>query len=207
MPIQQPRSEKWQEIPEEEVWKAFIAGNHGALEHIYQAHVKELYNYGYQVLSDEVLVKEGIQEVFINLWRNKENLSRKVNTKYYLFKALRRQLVKYITQQKRVPVEHLSRVEEYAFWENDQEHQWIAAESSQNKDRQLNDAIAQLPERQREVVYLIFYKNLPYEEVADILSINLSSVYTLVWKAIRKLKKQLKYVDFYLLLLVSATLY
>ena len=206
MPTQQPRSKKWHTVADEVVWKAFRAGNHDALEDIYNAYVRDLYNYGYQVLPDEALVKDGIQEVFINLWRNRENLSRKVCIKYYLFKALRRQLVKYGIQQKKGSLEYLSKAAENLVCEKDHEQYLISNESFQKQHHQLNTAISQLSERQREVIYLIFYKNLPYEETADILSINLSSVYTLVWKAIKKLKKQLKHVDVYFLLLISAAL-
>ena len=59
------------------------------------------------------------------------------------------------------------------------------------QERDLKRAIEKLPPRQREIIYLLFFKKLPQKEIATIMSINLASVYTLTSKAIKSLKAEL----------------
>jgi len=49
--------------------------------------------------------------------------------------------------------------------------------------------MAQLPARQREVIFLKYYNNLSYEEIAGIMGIEQDSVYKLTYKALEKLQK------------------
>lgn len=204
--MQQPRFENWQSKSDEVVWKAFQEGSHDALEYIYQYHVKDLFNYGVKLCQDEDIVKDSIQEVFINLWRNRDHLNRKVNIKYYLLKALRRQITKFATSHRNRKCDVLTEASESGIAEDACESQMIKKEVAQKNHLQLATALSRLPERQREVIYLVFYKSIPYEEVAEIMSITKPSVYTLVWKAIRTLKKQLKGVEpFTPLLILSFT--
>jgi RNA polymerase sigma-70 factor (ECF subfamily) len=52
----------------------------------------------------------------------------------------------------------------------------------------LAQAINQLPPRQKETIYLKFYKNLSNIEVAEIMEVNPQSVSNSIQKAIQKLK-------------------
>lgn len=200
--MQQPRFENWQNMSDEVIWEAFQKGSHGALEYMYQYHVKDLFNYGIKLCQDEDLVKDSIQEVFINLWRNKDHLSRKVCIKYYLFKALRRQITKSAISHRNRKCEVLTETSESVMSEDACENHIIEKEDAKKHHLQLTTALSNLPERQREVIYLIFYKSIPYEEAAEIMSITQPSVYTLVWKAIKALKKQLEGAEIFILLLI-----
>ena len=48
-----------------------------------------------------------------------------------------------------------------------------------------------LPRRQREAIFLKFYMNLNNHEIADLMKINIQSVYNLVFGALGNLKKQM----------------
>jgi len=45
--------------------------------------------------------------------------------------------------------------------------------------------------RQKQVIHLLFFEQIAYEEVSKLMGINLRSVYTLAWKAIANLKKHI----------------
>jgi RNA polymerase sigma factor (sigma-70 family) len=47
----------------------------------------------------------------------------------------------------------------------------------------------QLPDRQKEVIYLIYYHQLDHSEVAELMNINRQSVYNLLSESIRKIKE------------------
>jgi len=54
---------------------------------------------------------------------------------------------------------------------------------------ELRDAIARLPQRQRAVVVLRFYEDLPEAEIADLLGCSVSAVKSLLHRAVRDLRK------------------
>jgi RNA polymerase sigma factor (sigma-70 family) len=49
-----------------------------------------------------------------------------------------------------------------------------------------------LTKRQQEAIYLKFYSNLSYKEVAAIMSISVDSIYNLISKAIDSLQHEIK---------------
>ncbi len=198
--MQLPQEENWKQS-ESLAWQAFRQGNKAAYAYLYRTHVKVLFNYGMQVCADADVVKDSIQEVFINLWRNRGNLSETEQVKFYLFKALRRQIIKALQTNKKQQAEGLHVMHDRIIGEPSHEARLMEEESSQKNLKKLSAAMGKLPERQREIIYLIYYKNIPHEEAATIMAISLQSVYTLLWKAIKSLKKHIKETKTLLLLL------
>src|SRR5579859_6471527 len=80
-------------------WRRFKNGDPRALEAIYRANIQSLINYGEKVNPDPDLVKDTIQDLFIELWRNRQQLSDIVLVKFYLFRALRNKLYRATSQQ------------------------------------------------------------------------------------------------------------
>jgi RNA polymerase sigma-70 factor (ECF subfamily) len=65
--------------------------------------------------------------------------------------------------------------------------------SLQFEDRMiLEEAIAQLPEKYRMAIILCYFQELPYQEIADILNLNLNLVKVRIFRAKKKLLEILK---------------
>ena len=56
---------------------------------------------------------------------------------------------------------------------------------------QLRRALAELPKRQRATLVLSYYQGLSYSEVAQVMGCSLGTVKTQVYRALRRLSKQL----------------
>jgi DNA-directed RNA polymerase specialized sigma24 family protein len=87
--IQRPDIVQLQSLPDNKIWEAYQKGNKEALEIIYRRHVNDLYNYGMKIKGHESLIKDCIQELFVELWYSKNNLSSTDNIKYYLLRAIK----------------------------------------------------------------------------------------------------------------------
>lgn len=180
-----------------DLWKKFKEGNVQAYSVIYSKYVKVLYNYSKNICKDEELVKDCIQDLYIELWKNKENLGATDSIKYYLYKSIRRKIVYELNRNKNKY--------ELGIQEEDEVELVVPHElnlitdqiTKENKDN-LKKAIDLLSSRQREIILLLFYDNMKYQEVAAIMSINLRSVYTLAWKALEALKQHFKKSTFFL---------
>lgn len=180
-----------QEI-EIEVWNSFRAGNREALDAIFEKYVRLLYAYGRNMTNDQGLISDCIQDVFVELWIKRETVTAQINSlKYYLVKSVRRRILRRLSQDKRVVGQSLP--ENYA-----EEVEWsvefnlIHDQGSRDLSRQLQTSIAYLSKGQQEAIYLRFYENLPYEEIASIMNTNVKAVYNLVGKSILSLRKFFK---------------
>ena len=79
--------------------------------------------------------------------------------------------------------------------QHDPTSSWIAALSQEQILQSLPAAIARLPERQRQVVLWRYYEELPFEEIAGLLSIEASSVRSLLRHGLNNLRKQMQSTD------------
>ncbi len=171
-----------------ELWQQFRQGDRVAFQQLYQKYLQELFNYGCKVVPVRSIVTDGIQDMFVDIWHNRGNLSSTDNVKYYLFKALRRRLVRNMDKERKhrlFPVEQEVDVI-FPF-----EDQLIAGQHNKEKLQQLRKAIGKLSDRQKEVISLIFYEGFSYEEASNLIGINLRSTYTLAWKALSILRKEI----------------
>src|SRR5690606_16061393 len=88
-------------------WCAFKKGDKKAFSTIYKAHIHDLLNYGYKVTSDRKLIEDSIQDLFLELWQNRERLSETTSIRFYLFKALRYKIVRNTDVKQLIGIEHL----------------------------------------------------------------------------------------------------
>ncbi|QGY46976.1 hypothetical protein GM418_25935 [Maribellus comscasis] len=56
------------------VWIQFKSGDQSAFEEIYSEYADTLFNFGLKLTADQDLVKDSIQDLFINLFRYKINI-------------------------------------------------------------------------------------------------------------------------------------
>lgn len=192
-------SESDKKINDAGVWSEFKSGSQSAYTQIYQTNVQALFDYGMHVHADKDLIKDCIQELFIRIWQRRGNLGNVKNIRGYLLIGLRRKIIDSLNAEKKISILTLDKLKEAAKSSLSYEISLKANEASIQREHDLLHAIEKLPPRQKEIVYLVFYKNLPHEEIAEIMSINGASVYTLTWKAIKALRKQLKYISTLLL--------
>lgn len=182
------------QIDERSVWLKFQAGDQQAYSFLYGAYFKPLYRYGLKISADASLVKDCIQELFIKLWRTRENLGQPVSTKSYLFGSLRRTMLKELAKKHYKLQENLP--EDYHF-EVCLPHEFrlIDLQVTEARMKQLEQALKKLTKRQRDVIHLKFYGQLSYEEIAEIMELNVRSVYNLVSKALDVLYQEINQYD------------
>lgn len=87
--IQLAEISSYSDLADQEIWNAFRNGDKEALEVIYNKNINTLFLYGLKIKGDESLIKDCIQELFVELWNSKSNLSPTTNINFYLLRALR----------------------------------------------------------------------------------------------------------------------
>ncbi|MDJ1482326.1 sigma-70 family RNA polymerase sigma factor [Cytophagaceae bacterium YF14B1] len=183
------------------LWNQFRAGELPAFTELYNTYVQTLYNYGKRFTPDKALIEDSIQDLFIELWNKKDHLSDTDSPKYFLMKSLRNKMLRKLEREHKYILNNLS--EDYDFEvELSYEFSLVTEQASIEQQEKLQQALQQLTKRQREVIFLKFYENLSYEEIASLMSIELRSVYNLVSKAIDVIKRYISRLFLLLVVLV-----
>ena len=135
------------------------------------------------------MVEDCIQDLFLEVWQRREYLSDTEHVKFYLLKALRRKIYLETNSQQKWQHESLNSNQEADFMgEFSIEASIIEVETTEHHLRKLNQVLTQLTKREREVIYLKFYQEMDYEQIANLMSINYQSARNLIHTAIKELK-------------------
>ena len=153
---------------------------------VYKSLFQDLFSYGMQICGNKELVKDSIQELFSELWKNQKILIKVKSIKPYLLKCLKRKIKRTLGSRNKLSIEGRSE------FEISHETKFIHNEQQERKQQLLNESLKSLTDRQREAIYLRFYGNLPYEEVAEVLNIKTKATYKLISRALSMLKKVIK---------------
>ncbi|WP_339922315.1 sigma-70 family RNA polymerase sigma factor [uncultured Cyclobacterium sp.] len=173
------------------LWKQFKTGNEVAFSAIYKRYIVALYNYGEIITPDKELIEDSIHDLFVELWKKRQSIAQVESVKYYLFKGLKRKIVKNLEKKRKLPLKE-------AFEDHDFEivlsHEFglIAGEITAMQKESILKAINQLSRRQKEVIVLRFYEGMAFSEIAKLLEISQKSTYTLVYRALASMKGSLE---------------
>ncbi|HEY5747702.1 MAG TPA: sigma-70 family RNA polymerase sigma factor [Chryseolinea sp.] len=177
---------------ERDIWGDFKKGDWHAYTLLYDTYYKRLNNYGYKFTRDVALIEDAIQDLFVKLWTNRETLGEPSSVKNYLYKALRHALFRKIKSQRKFT---LAPTESYDYtFELSWHDHLVVDEDERELQRIIKEVTGKLPARQQEIVYMRFYEGLSYEEIAEIMSININSVYKLWYKTVDNLKDALRHL-------------
>lgn len=183
------------------LWHSFLDGDFQAFEKIYALHYRSLYEYGMRRSANEEMVKDCIQDIFVKLWSSRKNLSPTNNIKYYLFVALKNQLINTQTISSKKQTVGIEEAEFFKI-EFTAESVYLQQEKYKARSAQLSDALNQLTPRQKEIIYLRYFEEIEYEQIADLMNISVKGVYKLNYRALDTLKDILKISRQNLLLLL-----
>lgn len=193
-----------QEINAEELWLGLKSGDKHAFEQLYRMYVKVLFKLGTSITGDSDFVEDCIQEVFIDLWKYKENIKPTDNVRLYLFRSLsnkinkeKKKALKGNERQRQALADYPNRLESV-------EVKIVNAQREEVLQKKLAKSLKELPIRQSEVIQYLFFESLSYEDTAKLMGINLRSVYTLAWKALSALKKSILSITISLILLLTS---
>jgi RNA polymerase sigma factor (sigma-70 family) len=157
-----------------------------AIMHHYYA---DLYSYGARFTTDDGMVRDCIQEVFISLWQRRENVTTILSPKYYLLRAVKNKVLKSLHKNKTRADGMYLQGDEYDFvLEFSVEKFIIDKQVSDEKAAALRRTLERLSKRQQEVIYLKFYQHLDHAQIAELMNISRQSVYNLIHESIQKLR-------------------
>lgn len=169
------------------LWNRFKAGDKSALHEIYSGHIDGLLQYGYRFSQDRSIIEDCIHDLFVYLWSNRKTIGHTDTIRSYLLVVLRRRMLRAISGSSKLNQELTSY--EATDFELNIESQIIDAETDAEQMQHLKKAMEDLSARQKEAIYLKYYKNHSYDDICTIMNINYQSARNLVFSGVTTLRK------------------
>jgi len=166
-----------------QLWKQFIDGSQSAFEQIYYEHVNQLYDYGVRLSKDSQLAEDCIQDLFSDLWKKRDDLPQVAAVKSYLLVALKRRLYRKLANQQKI-----SQATDDAPTRFDP---YLDEQILEETIIALKHAFENLSDKQKEVIYLRFYNQLSYGEIAGIMDVQVKAIYKLTARALQSLRNNM----------------
>jgi len=151
----------------------------------------DLYNYATKFTSDDVLIKDCIQEMFISLWQRRETATNILSPRYYFLRAIKNKILKSLYKNSNTNLFLPSDFTD-SFYEFSLEQIIIEKQISEEKTQKLKKILLKLSRKQKEIVYLKYYQDLDHAQIAELMNLSRQSVYNLLHEAIHRLRNLLK---------------
>ena len=152
---------------------------------IYNRHKTKVYNFTLQMLRDVDMTKDVVQNVFIKLFVNLNNIKNKSSIQSWIFKTTRNEIYAVYRKKKiRNEVNYDLSDEQFSVLAENR----IADEYEKKEMKQIIlKNLDLLPQEQREVFLLKEYGQLGYREIAELLVIDEGLVKSRLYKTRQKL--------------------
>ncbi len=176
-------------------WNQLKIGNEQAYQLLYDKYAGMLYEYGMKVVADDDIVSEAIQSLFVYIFEKRQNLSKPISIEAYLYVSLKRLILKRLNKDERYMTVSLDDSESPVSRFNLEISMNETMEETAYKEdllKNLQSALDKLTKKQREVIYLKYYKGMKNDEVALIMGLEVKTVKNLSSLAIANLRDLIK---------------
>jgi RNA polymerase sigma-70 factor (ECF subfamily) len=169
-------------VVELELIKAIRHANKTAFRALCQIYYDPLYRFLWRKTRAEETAKDLVQELFLNVWKNRANLDETRSCKAYLYRAANNLAINHLKQK----------AARQAYTIESSASERIAATDEQHDFQEYaEEVLHDLPEEQRLVFTLNKFEGLKYIEIAEMLHISIKTVESRMSKALKTLREKL----------------
>ena len=170
------------------IWKSFKEGDNASFEQMYYLNFKDLFEYGVRLCNDTEAVKDSIQDLFVKIWNNKQNLADVANIKVYLLVSLRGLIYSKFQKKAKMLIQDLDESADFLMRFSTEMH-IIKIEANRDKSQSLENAMNHVSPRQKEFIYLKYFQELGYDEIAAVMKISVKATYKLSARSLDALRE------------------
>jgi len=171
----------------EQWWSQALEGDTNAFKEMHRELFKGLYNYALKLLQDGEMANDAVQELFVRIWVRRDGIGPMRKVKPYFFTALRRQVLNQLrnTQVRALKISGLPGPD----IDFSPEEIVVRNEEYEKLQARIAALLNELPKRQKEVIYLHYFEEMDYTQIAEVMGIHYQSVLNLTQKALQKLRQ------------------
>ena len=159
-------------------------GDETALTELYNKFWQSLFMSSYNVLKDRELCEDIIQDIFMNIWHNREKIEIHISLKGYMYACARYQVFNHIRRNK-------DKIHVELFDDLEKRFQYTTPETQLMHDElvyHINSIVENLPEKCQLVYKLSREEQLSHKEIAERLNISTKTVENHITKALHTIR-------------------
>lgn len=182
-------------VSDEHIIAGIRSGSEDAFSRLFHAHYVDLVGYAESYLASHEEAEEVVCELFVRIYEIRQEWQPGTNLRAYLFRAVRNRVLNLIRNNKR-EAERSFRFTSEMYLESDSLLQDIHADLEDEEEdikvrKVLEQAIASLPPRAREVVSLRWKEGMSDDMIAQIMDTTVAGVRMQASRALKVLKERL----------------
>jgi RNA polymerase sigma-70 factor (ECF subfamily) len=171
-------------------------GNKEAFTILFRKYYKDLVLFGGSILRDRVKCEDIVQNIFLKLWTERENIEIEKSLKSFLIRSVQNSCLDEL-RHKQVVRDHELYVEAFNYFDCLDTENYVLYSELHDK---LNTALEKIPETYRDAFQMNRFEGLKYKEIAERLQVSERTVEVRISKAISMLRTYLK--EYLLIVLV-----
>lgn len=185
------------------LWDSIQKQDKKVFESFYKNHCKQLFALSYRYVNDMQIAEEIVHDVFITIWNKADKLNVQYSMKSYLFKSVVNSSLNYLKKEKNL-------LEKKTAYLAVQDREITSDQDTEDEEallRKLEEALALLPEKCKQVMYLSRFGKLKQQEIADQMDISIKTVKNHLTYGFQKIRahldKQKQIIIIFLLILLK----
>ena len=158
-------------------------GDEMAFEKLFHQYYAPLCLFACKYLNDEENAKEQVQEFFMKVWSRRKSIHVETSVKQYFFQSIKNQCLNLIKHQN-IKSKYFQKLKDDHTRNLNTDPYFLEV----GLQKKIEQSIALLPEKRREIFTLSREKGLKYREIADHLDISVKTVETQMGAGIKAIK-------------------
>jgi len=158
------------------------------IKHLFDEYFHQLVFSAFNYVNDRGQAEEIVQDVFVKVWQNFDQLQTVKDLKAYLFKAVKNSCLNFLKHIK-VRQKFIDDTGGGSSLVQKSHEETIAEEETKKK---VHQAVNKLPDTWKEAFMLSKYNKLKYHEIAEEMNISQKTVEKYMSKALQFLRQELK---------------
>lgn len=175
------------------------ADDEQAFELLFRKYYLRLCGFANKFISDTAESEEIVQEVFLNIWKKRDQLKLDGDMHPYLFKSVQNLCFNFLEHQK--VVDNYYAVIEFIYKNQAEDFNTYESVIYSEFQEKVDKAIDSLPDECRKIFLMSRYDGLKYNKIAEQLGLSVKTIETQMSRALAKLKTELK--DYLTILLIA----
>jgi RNA polymerase sigma factor (sigma-70 family) len=153
----------------------------------------KLFRFALRFLGNEEEAKDIVQDVFIRVWNGREQMDQVQNWEAWCMRITRNlslDRIRLITRKRTQPIEDSFDLHHDALTPHE------STEMGESMQK-ITEMIAALPEKQRQVIHLRDVEGYSYQEICDILELDMNQVKVNLFRARNAVREKMTKIDAY----------
>lgn len=183
---------RFSDAADDELVQAYIAGNNEAFDVLLERHQNKLFSYIFFLVRDEELANDVFQETFVKAIMMMQQKRYVFSGKFssWIMRIAHNYIVDQFRQDRKECVSLPDPIDQNHIYERnlleDNVEASLICEQTHDEVRRM---VERLPQNQREIVFMRFYQDLSFREIADILDISINTALGRMRYALINLRK------------------